>query len=338
MGSIIRPNDPTGYRGTSPQARYAQTPALASDQLSPRTFSTNGYSQSSESYTAIRRRYLAQLMGSRHRSVGPPSPPSSGSLASTFSSGSRMVRRPESFDSHHTHNNISGMYHRSAASTPGGINPRALSMASSPCPIFTNGDTSLAGSSHLSIAGAYHGPEEFQEGKEEEHPAYVSSIGAEITIAQPTPKQPVGVRQSGLPRGLTEADTEYGRGGSLTSERHWDSGRTVKVESVTPSVLDTDVEFERDSQGLAPSRKSEQRARKSCHREATSEDEASYFCKICDRGFARRYNYISHLSTHDQHRPRPWTCTRQDCSKSFRRATDLKRHEHSVSRSSTTSH
>ncbi|TPX55119.1 hypothetical protein PhCBS80983_g05584 [Powellomyces hirtus] len=52
-----------------------------------------------------------------------------------------------------------------------------------------------------------------------------------------------------------------------------------------------------------------------------------YPCPLapCSKTFTRKYNLLTHISTHNPHRPRPFIC--EDCDKRFLRHHDLERHE-----------
>lgn len=59
--------------------------------------------------------------------------------------------------------------------------------------------------------------------------------------------------------------------------------------------------------------------------------DSPYVCEQCNRAFRRKYNLSSHLKTHDPQQSRDWPCNVNRCGMSFRRFTDLKRHNDSVS-------
>ena len=67
-------------------------------------------------------------------------------------------------------------------------------------------------------------------------------------------------------------------------------------------------------------------------RQPTARGHARHTCPACHKVFSRTFNYNAHLDTHtpDIFRPRPYHCSY--CQAGFRRPTDLKRHEKSVSR------
>lgn len=51
-----------------------------------------------------------------------------------------------------------------------------------------------------------------------------------------------------------------------------------------------------------------------------------HVCPVCARGFARAFNLKSHMATHDQNRPKPFTCPHEGCERGFSRSHDLERH------------
>lgn len=51
-----------------------------------------------------------------------------------------------------------------------------------------------------------------------------------------------------------------------------------------------------------------------------------HVCAVCARGFARAFNLKSHMATHDQNRPKPFTCPHEGCGRGFSRSHDLERH------------
>lgn len=67
-------------------------------------------------------------------------------------------------------------------------------------------------------------------------------------------------------------------------------------------------------------------------RAMTTRAEANYECSMegCGKMFNRSYNYKAHMETHDPERVYPFTCQLPDCTKRFRRKTDLQRHHQSV--------
>lgn len=60
--------------------------------------------------------------------------------------------------------------------------------------------------------------------------------------------------------------------------------------------------------------------------------DGNYECTVegCGKLFNRSYNYRAHMETHDADRVHPFVCAVPDCTKRFRRKTDLQRHHQSV--------
>ena len=56
------------------------------------------------------------------------------------------------------------------------------------------------------------------------------------------------------------------------------------------------------------------------------EPKKRHVCAVCARGFARAFNLKSHMATHDQNRPKPFTCPHAGCARGFSRSHDLERH------------
>lgn len=61
-----------------------------------------------------------------------------------------------------------------------------------------------------------------------------------------------------------------------------------------------------------------------------SQEAPRYFCPFCGKPFPRKFNYSTHLQTHDPYRSRPYRCDVSGCCKSFYRPNDLRRHDQSV--------
>lgn len=67
-------------------------------------------------------------------------------------------------------------------------------------------------------------------------------------------------------------------------------------------------------------------------RRLTRPEDVRLRCPVCGKGFARTFNYNTHLQIHNPNRRRPCRCLHPGCDKDFFRDTDLRRHEQSVSR------
>lgn len=66
-------------------------------------------------------------------------------------------------------------------------------------------------------------------------------------------------------------------------------------------------------------------------RRLTRPEDVKLRCPVCSKGFARTFNYNTHLQIHNPQRRRPCRCAHSGCDKDFFRITDLKRHVQSVS-------
>lgn len=100
--------------------------------------------------------------------------------------------------------------------------------------------------------------------------------------------------------------------------------RSLKIESVTPSLQDPEHEDDTEA-------KAEPDTKKDIHirrRQWTEADLASFVCTTCTppRGFVRKWNLTKHLETHEKERDRPFKCSYPQCVLRFRRAHDLQRH------------
>ena len=157
---------------------------------------------------------------------------------------------------------------------------------------------------------------------------------------------PFSSQESGLPTfafSTSELLNQEARNRSISPENHGSgseiSGLCVKLNNLPGEyngVLDDTEQQTAEREGeMEDSEIQSPLDRES--EESMSGPTKKFTCHICGQTCSRRYNMAQHMITHEDSRSREHDCTVKDCSKSFYRHADLKRHMDAVSRINYTS-